>query len=66
MKRASYRNGIDFIAFNDKPLELDVGRTATLISVVLMSELFGVPIEEIAKQVIRKREKYLGFKKRKD
>lgn len=55
MKRASYRDGIDFIALNDEPEELDEEVVGGLATVLLLSELFGVPRERVARDVVRYR-----------
>lgn len=57
MKRASYRDGIDFIAMNDEPAELEEDVVAGLATVLLVSELFGVERERVARDVVRYRKK---------
>jgi hypothetical protein len=57
MKRASYRNGIEHIALNDDPTELDESAVAGSISVGLLADLFGVEVERVAKDVVRFRKK---------
>lgn len=39
-KRASYREGIEYIALNDEPAELDVEQIQGYISVQLLAALF--------------------------
>lgn len=57
MKRASYRDGIDFIACNDEALEMDPEVVAGLATVVMLASLFGVEPERVAKDVVRLRKK---------
>lgn len=57
MKRASYRDGIDFIAMNDEADELDEEVVAGLATVLLVSELFGVERDRVARDVVRYRKK---------
>lgn len=57
MKRASYRNGIDFIACNDEPGEMDPDAIKGMPSVFLLAELFGVTQEKVAADVVRLRKK---------
>lgn len=46
-----YRRAIGFIACNDEPGDLDMESIIGYISVVLVSEAFGVPVETVATQV---------------
>lgn len=57
MKRASYREGVKWIAENDEPLDRDPESIAGLISVLLLADLFGVEPERVAKDVLRARGK---------
>lgn len=56
--RASYRNGIQWIAENDEPEEMDPEVISGFISVCLLADLFGVTTEKVAKAVV-------AYKKRK-
>lgn len=56
MKRASYREGIEIIALNDEPAELDAEFMTGMATVLLLAELFGVTQERVAKDVVRFRE----------
>ena len=61
MKRASYREGIAFIALNDDPGDanaLDEKWVRGYVTVVLMSELFGVETDRVARDVVRYRRKH--------
>lgn len=61
MKRASYREGVEWIALNDEnggPEALDPEMVRSYVSVALLSDLFGVESERIAKDVIRYRKKH--------
>lgn len=53
LKRASYRDGVDFIAMNDEPHDLDVEQIASYTTVVLMAQLFGTTEEKIAADILR-------------
>lgn len=55
MKRASYRFGVEHIALNDEPAEMDPTEMASMISVALLADLFGVTTERVAADVIRLR-----------
>ncbi len=57
-KRASYRDGVRWIAQNDEPGGQDVYTVAELVSVLLLADLFGKDPEAVAKAVVacRKRE----------
>ena len=55
MKRASYKAGIDWIAWNDEQCETDVNVIAYQISVLLLADLFGKKPEKVAADIIRKR-----------
>lgn len=58
MKRASYRNAVDFIALNDSPGDNDPADILKgYASVVLVSEIFGVPTDRVACDVLRVRAK---------
>lgn len=56
-RRASYRNGVDWIAMNDEPEDLDPDSVAGYISTLLLADLFGKPASEVAHDIIRVREK---------
>lgn len=58
MKRANYREGIDIIAMNDDPMEMDVEAVSESITVMLLAELFGVERERVARDVVRHRTKH--------
>jgi hypothetical protein len=55
MKRASYREGIEIIALNDDPTELEIKHVVGTVSVHLMANLFDVSQEKVALDVIRHR-----------
>lgn len=56
MKRASYRDGINVIAYNDEPSEMNPANLIGTISVMLLAELFGVSQEKVAQDVVRCRD----------
>lgn len=58
VKRASYRDAIDFIACNDEPTETDPEEVRGLASVLLVASIFGVDTERVAKDVVRYRKKH--------
>lgn len=58
VKRASYRNAIDFIAQNDSVADDDADDpdvVGYLVSSVLVSEIFGVSPEKVGRDVVRRR-----------
>lgn len=57
MKRASYRDGVDWIACNDEPSDRDLASVAGFISVILLATIFGVDAERVAADVIRQRKR---------
>jgi hypothetical protein len=57
VKRASYRDAVDFIAQNDEPYELDEDVVSGLASVVLVASIFGVESERVARDVVRLRKR---------
>lgn len=61
MKRASYRDGIAWIALNDDPASPDSKRpeiVAGYVSSCLLADLFGVPMEKVGRAVVRYRRKH--------
>lgn len=56
--RASYRKGVEIIALNDEPGDMDVTSVASFTTVGLLADLFGKTTEEVAKDVVRFREKH--------
>lgn len=56
MKRASYRHGIDWIALNDDPNDMEVKSVRTYISVLMLADLFNVTEERVAADVVKVRE----------
>lgn len=59
LKRASYRDAIDFIACNDESAELDPEAVRSLASVLLVASIFGTTIERVADDVVRYRKNML-------
>lgn len=58
MKRASYRDAIDFIAWNDSAADdgaRDPERVAELVTSGLVAEIFDVPSEKVGADVVRRR-----------
>lgn len=59
LKKASYTQGIHWIAFNDNAGAGDTEEAITgYISVVLLADLFGTTPERVAKRVISLRKKH--------
>ena len=56
-KRASYRMGVRWIALNDEPTETEMEWVQGFISVCLLADLFGKSTAEVARDVLRYREK---------
>ena len=57
MKRASYRHAVELIALNDEPCEMDPEAVAGLASVVIISDMFDVDADKLARDVVRYRER---------
>lgn len=58
MKRASYKNAINFIAFNDgwgDKLALDPNYVRGFVSVILISKIFDIKPEKVALDVVKLR-----------
>lgn len=56
MKRASYRDAIDWIAQNDSGADDDAlvpERVAELVSSVLVADIFAVECERVGRDVVR-------------
>jgi len=53
MKRASYRDAIDYIAHNDDPAETDEHAVAGTVTVQLVAEIFGVSAAAVAAAVVK-------------
>lgn len=63
MKRPSYKFAVELIALNDGPGDSgarDLEYVSHMFSVVLVADLFGLPYEKVAKDVIRVRERLDG------
>jgi len=61
MKRASYREAVEWIALNDDngaPDAREADAVAGLISTILVAHLFGVERERVARDVVRYRIKH--------
>jgi len=57
MKRASYREGVAWIAENDEPAESDPETIGSLVSVLLLADLFAVEPERVVADIIKFRKK---------
>lgn len=58
MPNKGYRAVIEFIAFNDEPLDMDITSIRDYISVITASVAFGKSQDEIAHAVKRLRAKH--------
>lgn len=58
MKFKGYRFGIQWIAHNDEPTEYDPEIVSGMISVLLLADLCNKNPEEVAKDVIRYRNRH--------
>lgn len=58
IKRPSYRDAVDAIAWNDEPAEHDADAVAGMASVVIIASIFGVPSEQVAADVVAYRLKH--------
>ena len=58
MKRASYRDAVDFIAFNDSSDDEDPESIAGYMTVVLVASIFGVESIRVARDVARLRKNH--------
>ncbi len=54
-KRASYREGVWWVAFNDDPGQLDAEEVRGFVSVLLLADLFGKDEAHVARDVVRLR-----------
>ena len=59
-KRPSYMDGLDYIALNDEPTEMDRDQIAGLPSVHLLAALFGMEACNVAFDVMRIRALHKG------
>lgn len=60
MKRASYREGVSWIAWNDEPEDGDPENVAGYISTGLLADIFHVERERVAEDIVRYRIKHCG------
>jgi hypothetical protein len=66
MKRASYREAIEWIAINDSSGEdtaMDAEEVQHLVTSALVADLFEVDQFKIGKDVVRKRKQFIKEKK---
>lgn len=63
MKRASYREGVAWIAWNDEPEDGDPENVAGYISTGLLADLFHVERERVAEDIVRYRVKHCGVER---
>lgn len=60
MKRASYREAVEYIALNDEPTLMTDGEMFGMPSVGVIAAVFDVPQERVARDVVRYRVKAEG------
>ncbi len=66
MKRASYRDAIDWVAQMDSPDDdgnLDPAIAQSLVSAALVADIFGVPSAKVGDDVVHRRRKLWKSKK---
>ena len=56
--RASYRYGVQWLALNDEASETDVPIVASFVTTALLADLFGKEPEDVARDVLRYRERH--------
>ena len=54
---ASYRAGVEWIALNDEPQEMDLEAISGYISTILLAVVFDKNIDKVAQDVLRFRER---------
>lgn len=54
---ASYRDAVDWIAYNDEPSDREVESVQGFISTLLVADIFKLPSERVARDVIALRKK---------
>ena len=54
-KSKKYLKGIEWIAFNDEPEEFDLEIISSMLTVVLLSEVFNISPEDIAQDILKYR-----------
>lgn len=52
-QRPTYMDGLDYIARNDEPEDMDPNQMAGMASVGLLAALFGIPATAVAFDVVR-------------
>lgn len=57
MKRASYREGVEVIAMNDEPTEMEVSNVIGTPTCMLLAVLFDVSQDRVAEDVVKYRTK---------
>jgi hypothetical protein len=55
----TYRAAVKWVAENDEPHQMDVEEISSSISVLMISDLFKVDSEKVAKAIVRIRRKFL-------
>jgi hypothetical protein len=58
MKRASYREAVEYIALNDEPEIRDADAMTYYATVQLLAAIFDVTPERVAGDVVKHREKH--------
>lgn len=64
MKRASYREAIAWIGYNDSagdPDALDATVASALVSAVLVADIFDVPAKKVGQDIVKYRRNNMGM-----
>jgi len=59
MRRADYRDAIDWVAQNDSPADkdaLDPEAVSMLVTAVLISDIFNVPSNMVGADIVKRRQ----------
>jgi hypothetical protein len=57
MRRASFAEGIEWIAFNDEPLDMDAEHVAEQPTTLLLADLFDEEPIDVAEKIVDARRK---------
>jgi len=53
-----YQKGIELIALNDETASTEIDLISGLFSVALLADIFSIKLEDVAKDVLKYRERY--------
>jgi hypothetical protein len=60
MKRANYREAVMIVALNDEPTIMEPEELVDQVSVALIADIFDVPVERVAQDIVRIRRKEMA------